>query len=321
MGVSMARSGRDVDRALSVGPWTRSGLTDAIIAASAGVYGYRPLSVGIDRASFARTLRPAWATVAAVVTAPTIIGLLFLLVRTTESFMCTVREDHTGISARIHGRLHPALLARIEELCARGPGEAPVPSAPPGLAAPVAGIGPAPASPAARSLLAAGPLPQSAAVSAPQVIPSLLSPSPWLLASQEMLEAEPVLNESTRVAATLRGSRRDGSRSPLMMLRFDDGRLAEISGFALIGRNPIGADGDPQAKLVVVDHDTVSKTHLAVGVSDGVAWVADRHSTNGSAVIDRTGNERKLVPGERVPVEVGTTVRLGDCWARVERLA
>lgn len=106
-----------------------------------------------------------------------------------------------------------------------------------------------------------------------------------------------------------------------MRLRFEDGRHVEISGFALIGRNPSPAESDPKASLVVVEHATVSKTHLAVGVSDDGAWVADRHSTNGSAVVDPTGQEVDLAPGRRVPVAVGTAVRLGGYWARVERLA
>lgn len=106
-----------------------------------------------------------------------------------------------------------------------------------------------------------------------------------------------------------------------MRLRFEDGRTVEISGFALVGRNPSTSDSDPDANLIVIDHDTVSKTHLAVGVSDGVAWVADRHSTNGSAIVDLTGGEAPLVPGERVRVEQGSAVRLGTYWVKVERVA
>jgi hypothetical protein len=104
------------------------------------------------------------------------------------------------------------------------------------------------------------------------------------------------------------------------MLRLEGGRLIEVRGMALLGRNPRREDHEADAHLVALDHDTVSKTHLAVGVTDGVAWAVDRSSTNGTVYLDEHGREMWLTPGQRTRLEVGGALRLGGVWAQIEEL-
>lgn len=118
------------------------------------------------------------------------------------------------------------------------------------------------------------------------------------------------------------GHTRIRSSAPAALhLRFDDLQCIELSGSILLGRNPSYSEGDVGVRLVVLDDPerSVSKTHLLIQPgSDGV-WVTDRHSGNGSAIVDEQGNVRELEPGTPEQALVGHTVRLGDRAFQVER--
>lgn len=372
----MVRTTPSTDRSLPVGGWSRSDLTGAIHDATVAA-GYRPLSVALDRSSFARTLRPRWATVAAIVTSPTLIGLMFLLVRSTETFTAIVREDHTGISVRIHGRVERPLFDELTRICAGPTRPTPaavaasspvvVPSQPivlPGASsAPVlpvpglVGVAPPPVSQPISLPSPAGPAPVMASMSAPPApahapdpsyasapppatppaLPASASsaavapatPNPWLLAPAAGSSPGPVppstsdlVDGSTQVVSRpLAPNLPAPPTGPTMTIRLEDGRTFDVSTLALLGRNPAPADHDVSPRLVVVDHETVSKTHVAIGITDGVAWVADRYSTNGSVLVDHHGREIPLDPGQRIRVDVGCALRLGAYWARIERFS
>lgn len=67
--------------------------------------------------------------------------------------------------------------------------------------------------------------------------------------------------------------------------------------------------------MLVAVHDptrTVSKTHLEFGQADGVFWVMDRFSANGTAVVSADGERTRCEPWRRHPVERGGRVELGD---------
>ncbi|MCY1159221.1 MAG: hypothetical protein MOP51_2246, partial [Citricoccus sp.] len=97
-------------------------------------------------------------------------------------------------------------------------------------------------------------------------------------------------------------------------LRFDDGQGHELSGSALVGRNPAAAAGET-VDLLIPFADmgrSVSKTHLHLTVDSTGVWVTDRNSTNGSGITPRGGDRLRLEPGQPVLAPVGTTVHFGD---------
>ncbi|WP_344086202.1 FHA domain-containing protein [Luedemannella helvata] len=109
-----------------------------------------------------------------------------------------------------------------------------------------------------------------------------------------------------------------GPRPQSIAVEFDDGRRASLGLLILVGRNPAASPDEFAAQLVAVDDDSrsVSKTHLALGCDERGAWVVDRHSTNGTAVLEAAGRMR-CPPGERVYLRLPATVRFGDRTLRV----
>ena len=104
-----------------------------------------------------------------------------------------------------------------------------------------------------------------------------------------------------------------GPRPQSIAVEFDDGRRASLGLLILVGRNPAAAPDEFAAQLVAVGDDSrsVSKTHLALGCDERGAWVVDRHSTNGTAVIE-AGGRMRCPPGERVYLRLPATIRFGD---------
>jgi hypothetical protein len=101
---------------------------------------------------------------------------------------------------------------------------------------------------------------------------------------------------------------------PWAELRLSDGRTLDLTGTALIGRDPAPRVGESPGTLVAVPDPgrSVSKTHLGVGVDAGGAWVVDRQSTNGTVVTLPDGQQILCVPERRVRLPSGASVSFGD---------
>lgn len=348
----MAKRGVAVDVNLPVASMSRSTLTELTVAEIVGTYGYRPASVSVDRLAFARSFRPTWATVLAIVFGITGIGLFLLLIRSTETFSVSIREDHSGMSARIHGRVHPVLLGRLEALVRSRP-NAPaqrmaVPSnslfnaaATPPVATPAQHFQPPPQYPAGPAVAqhsapppspppaspapyAPPPLPdvqplQVAGSPFPPAAPAAQPASPWLLATPAPQGPVALPDEHTRAAARPPAPPVAAAQpGAIPVLRFEDGRRVPVTSFILLGRNPERGTDDPTAQLVVVDDQTVSKTHVALGVDAAGLWLVDRHSTNGTAVVSGNGEVSPVAPGTAVRVAIGSWVRVGTRTVLVE---
>ena len=101
----------------------------------------------------------------------------------------------------------------------------------------------------------------------------------------------------------------------------DDGRKITVDGLVLLGRNPKPEPGEEAAQLIKLADETrtVSKSHLAVDVDDTGLHVTDRGSTNGSTVTTRQGVSTRCQAGERVYVNPGSIVSIGDHWLEIRR--
>jgi uncharacterized RDD family membrane protein YckC len=99
-----------------------------------------------------------------------------------------------------------------------------------------------------------------------------------------------------------------------ILLVFDTGQREQfVTPVAVnLGRSPVSTE--PGDKLVTVQdpESTVSKTHLRLEHSRGRTWVTDGGSTNGTDLLDDEGGITTLVPGDRVMLDEGVRVRVGN---------
>jgi hypothetical protein len=117
---------------------------------------------------------------------------------------------------------------------------------------------------------------------------------------------------------------RDGaaraSTSPRFVLAFSTGETRTVFGSGLIGRKPLPQPGEFFDHLVQIADRTlsVSKTHLEFGEHDGVLWVADRFSGNGTIVRRPDDGALRCEPGRRYLVPRGSRVELAEQSFTVE---
>lgn len=97
-------------------------------------------------------------------------------------------------------------------------------------------------------------------------------------------------------------------------LRFSTGETRIVFGTGLIGRKPLPQTGEHFDHLVQIADRTlsVSKTHLEFGTHDGVMWIADRFSGNGTLVRRPDDGALRCEPGRRYLVPRGSTVEIAQ---------
>ena len=100
---------------------------------------------------------------------------------------------------------------------------------------------------------------------------------------------------------------------PKAELTFTTGQVAKVTGTALIGRHPRVGDSEQVDQVIIVDDDTrsLSRTHCLVSWHDGVFWILDRNSGNGTS-IERGGTTVSLDPSTAQILNDGDTVLIGD---------
>ena len=123
-------------------------------------------------------------------------------------------------------------------------------------------------------------------------------------ASDAGAEAGPAAGEPTTLTST----------SPRFVLAFSTGETRTVFGTGLIGRKPLPQPGEAFDHLVQIADRTlsVSKTHLEFGQHDGVLWVADRFSGNGTIVRRPDDGALRCEPGRRYLVPRGSRVELAE---------
>lgn len=101
---------------------------------------------------------------------------------------------------------------------------------------------------------------------------------------------------------------------PRFVLAFSTGETRTVFGTGLIGRKPLPQPGESFDHLVQIADRTlsVSKTHLEFGEHEGVLWIADRFSGNGTIVRRPDDGALRCEPGRRYLVPRGSRVELAE---------
>lgn len=96
-------------------------------------------------------------------------------------------------------------------------------------------------------------------------------------------------------------------------IRLPDGRDIPLGSAVVLGRNPTAPPGSAAVQLALDDPArSVSKTHALLEVRDGLPWVTDLRSTNGTTLTNDVGEALVCDPGTAVPVADGWVVGLGE---------
>lgn len=266
----MARRGKEIERRVLL-PTVSALAGAALVQASLRTlpkYEVVTLRPGVFQAT--RVIRPTWAIVLACCLAPVLgLGLLFLLVRTTETCKFHVSESRGRTEVSIVGRLP---LRSLDRLIATLDADSGVST----------GFGGG--SQEGRTTL------------------SLARP------------------EAPRRNAAPSQRWDAGDLGGPVVLRFDNGDVVATLAVGVVGREPASVEAYPDGVLVTVADPTrsISKSHFAFGPTDGGVWVEDLRSTNGTFVVDGSGDRSRVSPGTRVAVQIGSLIEFGDRTARLE---
>lgn len=174
------------------------------------------------------------------------------------------------------------------------PAPLPVPSAPP--TAPARGV------PVASGIVTGipGRAPAASPVMPAPPPPPVNTPTP-----ESMFADDDDLNETR--AAHARGSVRSWA------LALPDGGRLDVTEAVVLGRDPSAPRGVAAVARSVSDPmRSVSKTHALVEVRDGMLWVTDLHSTNGTSLTNPVGEALSCPPGVALPVGPDWSIAFGE---------
>ena len=303
---------------------------------------YRTVSASADRIHFARAVRPTWALVFGIVLAPVIIGIPLLLVRTTETWVAAIEQDHRRVQVRVTGVVLPDLMSALVAALAAAPravAQAPQSTVYETVAAGANGIGSPYAPPMAAGQSPPAPVaPAPAAPVAPaDSVPSeLTSPAVpdsgdttrfagFAPSDRTVLRGDVEPEDRTMLRVSLPAIRTPSSVEAVPVLAaasgalaaFDTGERVELGDgdVVCVGRDPVAIGDSPGATLVKIDDESrsISKTHLSISFSGGTTLVSDLGSTNGTSLGTAPGTEAEsLVPHVPIAVPTGSKVRFGE---------
>ncbi len=81
---------------------------------------YRTVSASAERLQFARVYRPMWSLIIGIALLPILVGIPFLLIKSTETWSAAIEEDHRKVQVRLTGRVLPVTLVQLTDAMAAG---------------------------------------------------------------------------------------------------------------------------------------------------------------------------------------------------------
>lgn len=292
----MHEQGRDV---------TAAGLEAATavarLRAGLGTAGHEPRQTGARQLLVARSHRPRWTIVVAVLLFP--VGLFALLVRDTRTCRLEVFDGPTGARVHLTGPLADELVDDVRAALA------------------TAGARPERPAPAQRPRAMITATPRSRRPTSPDVPPPPDAPATPTSPDTDAPSPDgpPPPTTDGPAPPTTGGplpppTDRAVADDATLLLRASTGQRVPLraGGVVVVGRDPTTAAA--QLALAVPDDvRSVSKTHATIGVEpDGRVWCCDEHSTNGTRLRTTDGAEALVPPGSRTEVPAGAAVLLGE---------
>jgi RDD family/FHA domain len=125
--------------------------------------------------------------------------------------------------------------------------------------------------------------------------------------------ASPVDAGPSVAAPAARAASTAGSDGTLLLV-FDTGQREQLPTPVSVnlGRSPVITEQGDKLVAVSDPEATVSKTHVRLEHSRGRTWVTDGGSTNGTDLLTDDGETIRLAPGDRVALDEGVRVRIGN---------
>jgi FHA domain len=130
--------------------------------------------------------------------------------------------------------------------------------------------------------------------------------------------AEKLFSEDEELFQTRLAQQEETARA--WLLRFPDGIELELAVAMVLGRNPVPPDRTAATPVPVADPSlSVSKTHALIDLTNGLPWITDLHSTNGTTLTNEVGEAVVCEPGVPVPAGDGWTLGLGEFSLGIRR--
>ncbi|MGC3955288.1 MAG: FHA domain-containing protein [Propionicimonas sp.] len=202
-----------------------------------------------------------------------------------------------GLPARAATRLPTPPVAAV-------PGGSPTPGVPAVSPVPIAPVPPVPGPSASPGRLVTG-VPGMPRRDAPVPEPEPVHGGFATLADQLFADDEDL--EATRIA------QRGPDQLP-WFFELPDGTTVRLAATVVVGRNPVAPATTPAAEPVLLDDPqrSVSKTHALLELRDGLPWVTDLHSSNGTTLTNDVGEAVMCEPGIPMPVGDGWRIGFGE---------
>ncbi|NLA35771.1 MAG: FHA domain-containing protein [Actinobacteria bacterium] len=190
---------------------------------------------------------------------------------------------------------------------APAPPVAPAPPAAPIAGGLVTGIPGMPPKPTAAPQLPAVPPPPVPTPEAGPVPPSVTLPPVDASPFVAQIFAEDDDLDSTRIAQAT-------SEARPWSLAVSDGQKVAVDRPIVIGRDPVVPASITAGRAVPVTDPwkSVSKTHAVIETRDGMLWVTDLHSTNGTSITNAVGEAMTCPPEVAMPVGDGWTISAAE---------
>jgi hypothetical protein len=104
-------------------------------------------------------------------------------------------------------------------------------------------------------------------------------------------------------------------------LNLPNGGVEVVQGSVIVGRAATPLPTRPGARLLSIDDLTrsISKNHAVFTDENGFLFIEDLDSMNGIVVTRSDGHVTDLIPGERLRLDHGSRVELGDVQLTINR--